>query len=386
MNARPRILFFIESLHCGGAEKSLISLLQSLDYDAVDVDLLTLIDTGIFRRYIPERVNIIKMPPSRGLIARLGKAAYSLVWRFYKMAGIRRHASELRWTFASKTYPPLDRHYDVAIAYQQGLPTYYISECVKANKKIAWINIDLEHAGYNKKFVNRYYDRYDNLVAVSAQLHDTLRTTDFVDRSKLVTVYDILNEDLIRKMALEPMATFSGNSTLRIVTVGRLAKQKNYPLAVQTAKILSDKGVDFEWIFVGDGPERSAVESMIDHYQLSDRVILAGEQSNPYPYMHAADIYVHTASFEGFGLTIAEAKILGKPVVSTDFRIVYDQITDGENGLICKMTPESVAENILHLISDKALTEKIKRNLSLEHNTTAETEVEKFYRLTGVTK
>lgn len=361
-------------------------MLQSLDYDAIDVDLLTLIDTGIFRRYIPERVNMIKMPPGHGLIARLGETAYSLAWRFYKMAGIRRHASELRWALASKTYPPLDRHYDVAIAYQQGLPTYYIAECVKADIKIAWINIDLEHAGYNKKFVNRYYDRYDNLVAVSAQLHDTLRTTDFVDRSKLVTIYDILNEDLIRQMAMERMPTFSSNAKLRIVTVGRLAKQKNYPLAVQTAKILADKGTDFEWIFVGDGPERSAIESMIEHLNLSDRVILAGEQANPYPFMQAADIYVHTASFEGFGLTIAEAKILGKPVVTTDFRIVYDQITDGENGLICNMTPESVAGNILRLISDKALAEKIKQNISLEHNTTAETEVEKFYQLTGIKK
>ncbi len=386
MTTRPRILIFIESLHCGGAEKSLISLLQSLDYDCVDVDLLTLIDTGIFRQYVPERVNMIKMPVSRGLGARIGEAVYSFAWRLFRKARISRHASELRWSLASKSYTRLDRDYDVAIAYQQGLPTYYIAERVKADKKIAWINIDLEHAGYRKAYVNRFYNLYDNLVAVSSQLHDTLQTTKFVDSSKLVTIYDIVNENLIREMALAPIPTFSGNAKLRIVTVGRLAQQKNYPLAVQTAKILSDKGVDFEWIFVGDGPQRSEVESMIRNYRLTDRVILAGEQSNPYPFMKAADIYVHTASFEGFGLTIAEAKIIGTPVISTDFRIVYDQIINGENGLICKMTPESVSDNILRLVSDSALARKIKNHLSLEHNTTSETEVEKFYKLTGLRK
>lgn len=384
MKTKTRILFFIESLQCGGAEKSLISLLQSLDYDAVDVDLLTVKDAGIFRQYVPECVNMIEMPINRNIAARIGEAAYSLSWRLFQKTAIARHYSELRWSLASKTYSPLKKKYDVAVAYQQGLPTFYIAECVQADKKIAWINIDLEHAGYRKSFVNRYYKRYDHLVAVSRQLHDTLKKTGFVDHTRLTTIYDIVNESLIRKMSLEPLKTFSDKRAIRIVTVGRLAKQKNYPLAVEAAKILADKGLEFEWIFVGDGPERSIIESLIKKYGLEKKVILAGEQPNPYPFMKAAYIYVHTASFEGFGLTIAEAKILGIPIVSTNFRIVYDQITDGINGVICEMTPESVAGNIIRLASDNVLRAKIKENISHEHNTTSVTEVEKFYKLTGI--
>lgn len=384
MKTKPRILFFIESLQCGGAEKSLVSLLQSLDYDAVDVDLMTLTDKGLFKQYVPEKVNIIRMPVNHNLAARMGEAAYSLAWRVFQKAAIPRHYSELKWSLTYKSYSPLKRHYDVAVAYQQGLPTFYVAQRVNADKKIAWINIDLEHAGYRKNFVNRFYESYDNLVAVSQQLHDTLDNTGFVDRTKLVTIYDIVNEGLVRKMACSPLDTFSDNPKLRIVTVGRLARQKNYPLAVKAAKILSDKGLDFEWVFVGDGPERGVVESAIRENALGDKVKLAGEQPNPYPFMMSADMYVHTASFEGFGLTIAEAKIIGLPVVSTNFRIVHDQITDGENGLICEMTPESVAENILRLVSDDALRDKIVKNISHEHNTTSVTEVEKFYKLADI--
>lgn len=381
MKTKTRILFFIESLQCGGAEKSLISLLQLLDYNVVHVDLLTLTDSGIFRKYVPDCVNMIEMPLNHSLVARLGGIAHSLAWRIYKKLGISRHNAELRWIFASGTYSPLKKRYDAAIAYQQGLPTFYIADRVKADKKIAWINIDLEHAGYRKSFVNRYYNRYDKLVAVSGQLKDTLQYSGFGDASRLVTIYDILNEKLIREMSLEPIKTFSDGTPLRLVTVGRLAKQKNYSLAIEAAKLLSDRGIDFQWIFVGDGPERCLVESLIKEYSLENKVILAGEQPNPYPFMKTADIYVHTAAFEGFGLTIAEAKIIGAPVVSTDFRIVYDQITHGVNGLICRMTPESVADSILKMVSDKALTAKIKENISKEHNSTANTEIEKFYRL-----
>ena len=102
---------------------------------------------------------------------------------------------------------------------------------------------------------------------------------------------------------------------------------------------------------------------------------------NPYPFMARCDVYVHTSSFEGFGLTIAEAKILGKPVVSTNFDVVHDQLKHGENGLIAEMTPESVAENIIHLLEDDNLRNQIVANVKREKNTTYISEVEKVEKL-----
>ena len=99
--------------------------------------------------------------------------------------------------------------------------------------------------------------------------------------------------------------------------------------------------------------------------------------------MSKADVYVQTSTFEGFGMTIAEAKILHRPVVSTNFDVVYDQITDRENGLIAEMTPESVASKILELIQNKELRSHIVSNLEQETNTTSVTEVEKFHALIG---
>ena len=150
---------------------------------------------------------------------------------------------------------------------------------------------------------------------------------------------------------------------------------------METAAILKKKGIDFVWYFVGDGSERVRIERLIQQYALEEQVKLVGMKPNPYPYMAMADVYVQTSSFEGFGLTINEARILHKPVVSTNFPVVYNQIKDGENGLVAEMTPESVAEKILMLINDDALRERIIDATKWEVNTTSVTEPQKVMDL-----
>lgn len=152
-------------------------------------------------------------------------------------------------------------------------------------------------------------------------------------------------------------------------------------MAVEAAAQLKKKGLDFVWYFVGDGSERERIELLIEKRGLEDNVKILGMKPNPYPYMAMADVYVQTSSFEGFGLTLNEARILHRPVVSTNFPVVYNQIRDGENGLIAEMTPESVAEKILMLVHDEALRNRIIEATKQEVNTTSVTEPKKVMDL-----
>ena len=167
------------------------------------------------------------------------------------------------------------------------------------------------------------------------------------------------------------------------MTVGRLTRPKNHLLAIETARVLRDKGMAFKWFFVGEGEMRPTIEERIKEMGLGQNVFLLGLKENPYPYMFNADIYVQTSTFEGFGMTIAEAKILHRPIVSTNFDIVHDQISDHQNGLIAEMTPESVANCIMELLQNEELRRHIVSNLEQETNTTSITEVEKFHALIG---
>ena len=374
---KKSVLFIIDSLTCGGAEKSLISLLPLLDYSKIDVDLMMVNKGGVFMCYVPEQVRIVDFPNPKGLLTEICLVGFRIVRRLYP----NRHGAEMRWQTMSYAYKELDKTYDVAIAYQQGFPTYYLSEKVKATKKFAWVNIDLEKAGYRSAFNRPFYDKMDRVVPVSDRLCEMLKVSNYVNSEKLYTVFDILNVDLIKMMSHERVQVKTDSRELIIVTVGRMVAQKGYDLAVEVAKILKTKDLSFKWYFVGDGGKRSEIERMISDYGLEKDIVLIGMTPNPYPFMAMADIYVQTSKFEGFGLTLNEARILNKPVISTNFPVVYNQIRDGENGLICEMKAESIAEKVILLASNLKLREKLIDATKAEVNTTSITEPQKVMNL-----
>jgi len=381
INQKKRVLFVIDSLTCGGAEKSLVSLLQLLNYRRLDLDLMMVRRGGVFETQIPPVVNILPLPTVSPRLFRCSLGFFSINVRLLRMIGIQRHGAEVYWKRMLRAYPALEKEYDVAVAYQQGFPTYYVAEKVRAKKKWAWVNADLEKAGYRPRFNRPFYDRMTGVCAVSDALPGMLADAGFVSPDKIRVIKDILSVDLIQKMAEAPLETFSSAAPVKILTVGRLAPPKNYPLAVEAARLLLDKGLDFVWVFVGEGSERNNVEALIQQKDLKGHIVLAGMQPNPYPYFKACDFYVQTSSFEGFGLTVSEAKILHKPIVTTNFPSAYDQIIDGENGLIAEMTPEDVADKILRIVEEPDLKNRLIENTKKEVNRTAETESERVNRL-----
>lgn len=372
-----RILIFIDSLGCGGAEKSLISLLPFLASRNYKITLMVRSRGGMFENYVPTNVQIKEFPfkPVRARII-----AYSLSLRLPWNKDV--HRAELYWKRIGKYYPDLPQEYDVAISYQQGFPTFFVAEKVNAVRKYCWVNADLKGVGYSEKFCQRFYKKFNRVVAVSDTLRKKILFPSYVpERDKIITCWDILNEKSIRKMALEKAIRERTDERIHLTTVGRLVHLKGFDLAIQAARILKNKNINFIWHFVGGGELYDKLKSSIEAEGLSENVILEGEQLNPYPYIAAADIYVQTSRFEGFGITIGEAKILGKPIVSTNFSTVYNQIVDGKNGLIVDTTGEAIAEGILRLIGDESLREEIIASVGGERNTTAETESEKVIKL-----
>ncbi len=367
------ILIIIDSLTCGGAEKSLISLLPFLADRGYDITLMVRARGGVFEHYVPGNVRIEDFPYKPSLFRRLTHSfMLRMPWNKH------RHGAEVYWQYVGKHYPHLNEKYDVAIAYQQGFPTFFIADKVQARKKYCWVNADIDSVGYSKDFCRPFYRCYDKVIGVSSILSENILYPSFVDsKERIVTVLDILNEEMIRRMSSEFEPSFNG---LNIVTVGRLVPLKGYDLAIAAAKILKSKGLTFKWHFVGGGMLEQ-LESLAQAEGVDDCIVFEGEQLNPYPYMANCDIYVQTSKYEGFGLTIGEAKILGKPIVSTNFPVVYNQIHPDVNGLVVEMNGTAIAEGITRLLDDKGLCDRIIANVKAEHNTTAATESRKVIEL-----
>lgn len=389
---KKSILFVINSMGCGGAEKSLLSLLSLLDYTKYDVTLQMFRRGGMFEELLPKEVQIREdldytvfcgkslMTQLRSFDLRRIKARVrtSLFLRSNVKHGRPLHDAQAYWKYAAAAYDPLPEQYDVAIAWGQGTPTHFVAEKVKAQKKFAWVNADYENVGHNKEFDRRYYAVFTGIICVSNKLCLTLQKVFPEYAAKMMTIYDINNPVTIFTMAGQPCA-LPKNENLTLVTVGRLVPQKGYDIAAKAAWLLKERGVKFHWYVVGGG-DSAPIEKEIAQYGIRDCFTLLGAKANPYPYMNAADIYVQTSKFEGYCLTLAEARMLNIPCVTTNFDVVYAQMVNGENGLVVEMNAEAVADGIIRLATDQELYQHIRSYQEREKKGNVE-DIEKVYAL-----
>ena len=147
-----------------------------------------------------------------------------------------------------------------------------------------------------------------------------------------------------------------------------------------TINIFKEKGVKFKWYSIGIGPLKEEIEKYIKDNNLENHFKLLGVKSNPYPFIKDCDIYVQTSKSEGFGIAIAEARMLNKPVVTTRFDAVYNQMKDRKNGLVVDMNSQGIVNGILELINNKKLTNEIISYLKTEKKGNRE-EINKFNTL-----
>ena len=389
---KMRVLIIGMSLNIGGAEKSLVTLLNLLDYSRYEVDLQLFLYNGDLMQFLPKEVNLL--PPLRytdflswPIWNQLLKPKYLMARLLYSLK-IRKsgllHADKacLYWQTIGRCIEVNTHQYDVAIGYAQGIPTFYTVDKVTAKKKLVWINVDYRLVGKTKAYQSQFYHKCDVIVPVSdsaCKVFSSIVYPEFKEKMKIM--WDITDAQMINRMS----ELFSDKPISKecpvIMTVGRLNKpQKGYDLALEAAKILRDRGVKFRWYAIGDGPYREKMEKFISDHQLQEHFILLGFTANPYSYMRQCDIYVQTSRHEGFGLTIAEARILNRPVVCTNFEACTMQMIDGKNGLVTSFNPDDIADAIERLMNDKELYRDIQNYLKNEKKGNVE-EIENFYKL-----
>ena len=389
---KRRLLFVIDSLGVGGAEKSLVTLLNLLDYSLYEVDLQLFAYGGTFEQFLPKDVKLL---PALDYTSFLGLPLWKQILypgmfcvRLLYSIKIRKpellHADKacLYWKTIGSCIKQVGKSYDVAIAYAQGVPTFYIIDKIKAKKKLAWVNVDYKLQGETREYQRAFYKLVDTIVPVSDSAYNVFATLVYPEfREKMKIMWDINDGRMIQCMSELPSDKPIEKDAPVIMTVGRLNKpQKGYDLALEAAKILRDRGVKFRWYAIGDGPYRGEMERYVADNQLQDYFILLGFTANPYTYMRQCDIYVQTSRHEGFGLTIAEARILNRPVVCTNFEACTMQMIDGKNGLITSFDPNEIADAIERLMNDKQLYKDIQNYLKTEKKGNVE-EIGKFYQL-----
>ena len=393
---KKKLLFVNESLALAGGEKSLIALLSKLDPNKYEIDLQLFKYGKELDAFIPEHVNILPPLPytqfvtkgwfkNIGTLINLSTIGFFISKLTYSI-NIRRGAynhpekSQIYWKAAANSLTVSNKKYDVAIAYAQGIPTYYVIDKTEAKRKIAWVNTNVDFPPVNKIFQKSYYKKYDVIVPVSEITKEHLNNVFPQLRSKYYTIYDMIDYAYILNMASLKTVNFN-KKIFNILTVSRLNQyMKGFDITLQVCKILKERGVIFHWYVLGEGSYREKIQEFVAVNKLESFITLLGTNSNPYPYYKSADLYVQTSRKEGFGISIAEARLLNLPVVTTRFDTVFMQMVHGKNGLVVDINATAVANAIELLMKNKQLYNAIIEYQKQEQKENYES-VKKFDRL-----
>lgn len=379
-----KLFIAIHYLELGGAEISLIGLLQSLDYSKYDVDLFVYSHRGELMEFIPKEVNLLPEIPEYAQIERplkdvikdgywrIALARLKAKWQFHRYVR-RKHPEDgsavLQYVFSavSPCLPSLEYHgeYDLAISFLT--PHNIVLEKVKAKKKAAWIHTDYSRIDVNTGMELPVWSAFNHIVSISPEV-----TKAFVGRfpslePKIIEIENILSPEFVRGRAglvseeevSREMKKEDGVTTL--LSVGRFCEAKNYDNVPDICRRIIEAGCPVRWYLIGYGGDEPLIRRKIAEAGMDNNVIILGKKSNPYPYIKACDIYVQPSRYEGKSVTVREAQILCKPVVITDYATARSQVRDGIDGVIVPMDNEGCAKGIMHIIRNLSYREKIEQ-------------------------
>ena len=364
----------------GGAEKSLISLLYELNPEKYDIDLFLFQHQGKWLSKLPAYVNLLPIPQKYkyfdssfletmvenfkkgNLRLMLDRIRFTINNTSQKPPAVK---EQINWKFIKNHIEPLQQKYDAAFGFLEKTPNYFVIDKVVAKKKILAVMTDYRALEMDRNIDAPYFQKADAITVLSGESKATLEEVFPEFSNKILLLENMISEKEILSAAQEEINDFPQNE-FTIVSVGRLDPVKLHEQGVEVMKELKHRNLKFKWLVIGEGPLKNKVEQRISEYQLQNEILLLGTRENPYPYIKKADVFLHLSKFEGYGIAIAEARILKKCIVLNDFTTASSHIKNGFDGVITSLNPAEIATEIEKLILDENLRKKYEQNVSFD--------------------
>lgn len=403
---KARIFIAIHYMEIGGAEISLVGLLQALDYERVDVDLFIYSHQGELMQFIPREVNLLpeirKYSTTEMPLVKVLKMGYPDIVIARLLAKIKYHRFRKRnpskisddlglyQYMANHVTPLLSKiskgvDYDLTINFC-GMHNVVLDK-VAAKKKIAWIHTDYSMVNTDRNCDYKLWRRFDHIVSISPDVTKSFISIYPSLKDKIIEIENILLPEFVRSRAEAfdargELAENAPTSSVNLLSVGRYCEAKNYDNVPAIARsIIENHGIkDLRWFIIGYGGDEALIRRKIAEAGMERHVILLGKRDNPYPYIKACDIYVQPSRYEGKSVTVREAQMLCKPVVVTNYPTASSQIRHGIDGVIVPLDNDGCARGIADFIADSPLQQRITDYLAI-HDYGNEAEVNKIYQL-----
>ena len=393
---KKKVLIVSHSLELGGAERSLIGLLDAIDPKVCDVDLFLLRHEGELMGLIPSYVNLLAQVPAYTVLARpmvdtlkeghllltgarlAGKIAAAQYDKKhgYTDSGVGLdYSHKFTCPFMPKIQP--DVEYDLAISFLT--PHYFVARKVQAKKKIAWIHTDYTRVQVNVPSETAMWSAYDRIATISPAVTQSFLQVFPSLKEKIISIENIIPVQFVRQQAAQKPLSMDEKG-IRLLSIGRFCTAKNFDNVPDICAKLVQAGLDVYWYLIGFGGDEELIRSRIKQAGMEERVIVLGKKNNPYPYIKACDLYVQPSRYEGKAVTVREAQLLGKPVVITNYATASSQLEDGVDGIVVPMDNESCANGIAALLHDSQKMQQLAENC-IQRDYSNREEVNKIYQL-----
>ena len=338
---RKKVLFVIESLSGGGAEKVLTVLLKHIDKTRFDVTLCTVVEIGVYMDEVKKYVSCTSILGNPNRKTFLGK-----IWYRFKYKCVYNWLP-LKWVY--RLFIPQGN--DVEIAFVEGFATKLMAASSnKQAKKLAWVHTDLINNHWIESIYRNIteeqlsYQKYDQIIGVSKQVTNSVQ--HLYHLKNVITCYNPIESDVILKWAGENLSLPLKKESLRLVSVGRFVPQKAFDRLLRVVNRLYKEGFSMELWLLGDGEQRSLLEQYIRDKNLETIVTLWGFQANPYPYLQQSDLFVCSSVSEGYSTAVTEALIIGLPVVTTACSGMDELLDNGIYGIITTNDEDALYEGV----------------------------------------
>lgn len=342
---KKKLLFIINSLGGGGAEKALIEFLRHIDYGRFDVSLCTVFREGCYLEDVPPQVRVFWL--------------YEREWNFMHRKSsklYRKHG--VRMLLRLRARRKIRDRYDAIVSFLEG-DALLFHDMVRdrARCNISWLHCDLNLFHWTRKTFRcddderLAYSRMDTIVFCSQIIRESFERMYRIPTPKAV-IYNIVDSDAIR---LQADAVEVPHDEFTITSVGSLSEVKCHDRLIRVARMFADAGYRLRFQIVGAGAMEESLKRLCKELKLQGSVHFLGFRKPPYPYVKASDIFVSTSRSEAASLVICEAMALGIPVVATRTGASEEFLREGTYGIVTGHSDEEIFAGLRRMVDDETL-------------------------------
>jgi glycosyltransferase involved in cell wall biosynthesis len=341
------ILFLMPAMNGGGAERTLLNLLNKINFLNYSIDLVVISNNGVLMKEIPKEVHLITLL-NNDFLARLLAYLQKRIGLFFV----------LRWLLKLK----VKKKYDVGISFLDGETTDLLFLIKGLNKKYSWVHSSYQtndnfarfykNKEYKKKLTKNRYSKLDGIYFVSNDAKEEF-TEVFGKYQNMQVIYNLIDAETVKVKAKQENNI--SNNMFTFLALGSLMPVKGFDRLIRASNLVKAKGHEFKVKIIGSGNELTTLQNLIDKFNLNNNVSLLGFKSNPYPELKACDVFIMSSLSEALPTVLCEAMILGKPVLVTKCSGCKELVDNEKYGLLSEQNDEDLADKMIDYIKDQSL-------------------------------